>query len=92
MKKRKLKAKHIFMALVVCYVGYTLVSQQIMISRIKKDINTYGQENKKIEESNAYLKDQIEFAKTKEYKERMARERIGLVLPGEKVYVIDYQK
>lgn len=91
MKKKRFKLKPIIYGLIVCYVGYIFVSQQFMINRIKGDIDKYNQENKKVEESNAYLKDQIEFAKTNEYKEKVARERIGLIKPGETVYIIDSQ-
>lgn len=92
MKKRKFKFRHFLVLLVIGYVGYVFVSQQFMILRIKGDIEKYKKENKKIEDSNAYLMDQIEFAKTKEYKERMGRERIGLIMPGETVYIIDHKK
>jgi cell division protein FtsB len=89
MKKRKLKLKHVIYALLVCYVGYTFVSQQFMINRMKDNIDKYTQQNDKIVESNKYLKDQIEYAKTQEYKEKVAREKMGLIKPGETVYVID---
>lgn len=88
MKKRKFKLKHLLFLAVLCYVGYTLTSQQLMINRIKGELNKYNEQNKKIEESNKYLKDQIEYAKTNEYKEKVAREKIGLIKPGEIVYVI----
>jgi cell division protein FtsB len=88
-KKRKLRVKHFLVGVVLCYIGYILISQQFMMMRIQKDIEKFSQENKKVEEDNAYLRDQIEYASTDEYKERMARERIGLVKPGETVYIID---
>lgn len=91
MKKRKFKFRYVIYGLLMCYVGYVLLNQQLMISRIKNDISKYAQQNQKVQESNAYLKDQIEFAKTEEYKEKVARERIGLIKPGETVYIIDNQ-
>jgi cell division protein FtsB len=62
------------------------------INRMRDDISKYDLENKKVEEANQYLNDQIEFAKTDEYKEKMARERIGLIKPGETVYIINEEK
>jgi len=89
MKKRKFRIRHVLLAIIIFYVGYTFINQQIMISRISQDIKKYGEQNKKLEGSNDNFKDQIEYAKTKEYKERMARERIGLIMPGETVYIIN---
>ena len=91
MKKRKFKFRYVIYGLLMCYVGYVLINQQLMISRIKNDISKYTEQNQKVQESNAYLEDQIEFAKTEEYKEKVARERIGLIKPGETVYIIDNQ-
>lgn len=91
MKKRRFKFKHIIYGLLICYLGYVFISQQAAIGRVKSDIDKYAEQNRKVEESNASLKDQIEFAQTDEYKERMARERIGLIMPGEVVYIIDEQ-
>lgn len=92
MKKKRFKFKYIFYVMLLCYVGYTLVSQQMTINRMRDDILKYDQQNKKIEDANQYLKDQIEFAKTDEYKEKMAREKIGLIKPGETVYIINKEK
>lgn len=90
MKKRKFRVVSLLIVIISCYVGYTLFQQQVMINRINKDIEMLSKEYKDEEDANAFLKEQIEFAKTKEYKERMARERIGLIMPGETVYIIDY--
>lgn len=91
MKKKKFKIKRIIYVLIICYIGYSLVDQQIMINRINNDISKYTEQSKKVQESNESIKDQIEFAKTDEYMERAAREKIGLIRPGETVYVIDEQ-
>jgi len=88
MKKRKIKFKAVFIGILVCYLGYIIISQQMAILRIKRDIEKYSAENKRIEEENSYLKDEIEYAGTDEYIEKMARERLGLIKDGETVYVI----
>jgi len=89
MKKRRLKFRHVIVMAVIIYVGYTLVSQQIIINRLNKDLERYSAENKKIEDANALLMDQIRYADTDEFLERVARERMGLIKPGETVYVIE---
>ena len=61
MKKRIFKPMNLLLILGVCYLGYILVSQQIIINRIQGQINEADQENKKIEESNEYLNDKTYF-------------------------------
>jgi cell division protein FtsB len=89
MKKRRFNLKYVIYGLVFCYVGYILVSQQFAINRVNGDVEKYSGQNKKIEESNSYLKDQIQFAQTDEFKEKIAREKIGLIMPGETMYIIN---
>ena len=73
MKKRIFKPMNLLLILGVCYLGYILVSQQIIINRIQGQINEADQENKKIEESNEYLNDKIKYA---------------LIKPGEIIYIL----
>lgn len=89
MKKRRFGLKFVIYGLVFCYIGYILVSQQIAINRVNNDIQKYAEQNKKVEDSNSYLKDQIQFAQTDEFKEKIAREKIGLIMPGETMYIIN---
>jgi cell division protein FtsB len=92
MKKRKFRIRHLLFAIVICYFGYVLVNQQLTIMRMKNDINKYSEQNSKLTEENENIKNQIDFAQTDEYKERLARERMGLIKPGETVYVIDEEE
>lgn len=89
MKKKKLRLRHLVYAVAAGLLIYTLVNQQIMIQNKKKEISNYTKQYNELQGKNDILKDKIEFAKTNEYKERMARERIGLILPGETVYMFD---
>jgi Septum formation initiator len=89
MKNKKFKLRHVICLIVLCCISYTVVKQQIMISSKRKEIQQYSDEYKEIQNQNSILKDEIEFAKTDEYKERMARERMGLIKPGETVYIFD---
>lgn len=88
MKKKK-RFRYIFLILGIFYVAYTLVNQQIMINRKKAEIEKQKAEHKRIEERNLLIKDQIQFAETDEFKAKAARERIGLILPGETVYIFN---
>jgi cell division protein FtsB len=89
MKKRKFKFRYILFVLVICYLGYTYTQQQAIIDHNNKDLQGLTQQLNKLQDTQSSLKDQIEFAKSNDYKEKMARERMGLIKPGETVYIFD---
>lgn len=86
MKKRKLYKK-LLILLVLIYEIFTLVNQQ-------KVINQYTSNSKelasKIEEQENYKKELVaekDNVNSKEYIEQMAREKLDMYYPNEKVYV-----
>ncbi len=86
MKKRKLYKK-LLILLVLIYVIFTLVNQQ-------KVINQYTSNSKelasKIEEQENYKKELVaekDNVNSKEYIEQMAREKLDMYYPNEKIYV-----
>ena len=86
MKKRKLYKK-LLILLVLIYAIFTLVNQQ-------KVINQYTSNSKelasKIEEHETYKKELVaekDNVNSKEYIEQMAREKLDMYYPNEKVYV-----
>jgi cell division protein ftsL len=86
MKKRKLYKK-LLILLVLIYAIFTLVNQQ-------KVINQYTSNSKelasKIEEQENYKKELVaekDNVNSKEYIEQMAREKLDMYYPNEKVYV-----
>lgn len=89
MKRRKFRIRHIILAAAVFFMMYTLIEQQLTIVRKKAEISKYNQEYKKLQSENEDMKDKIEYSKTDEYKEEMAREMMGLIKQGETVYILD---
>ena len=86
MKKRKLY-KRLLILLVLIYAIFTLVNQQ-------KVINQYTANSKelasKIEEQEAYNKELVaekENVNSKEYIEQIAREKLDMYYPNEKIYI-----
>lgn len=89
MKKKRFRIRHLLYAVAAGLIIYTLINQQIIISTKQKQISSYNKQYNQLQDENKGLKDEIDFSKTNDYKERMARERIGLILPGETVYIFD---
>ncbi len=86
MKKKKLY-KRLLIILVLIYAIFTLVNQQ-------KVLNQYGKNSKelasKIEEQQTYNNELVskkENVDSKEFIEQMAREKLEMYYPNEKVYI-----
>lgn len=82
-RKKKFKFTNFIVLLVIVYSSYIFVSQQIKISRIKKDISINGNKLEQLKEKNLKLQDEIKMSKSEIYVEKLARERLGLIKPGE---------
>lgn len=83
--KKKHNFKKIILVLASVYVGYILVSTQLGMIKIKKDIKVKQQELAKLKEKNQKLQDDFKFMTENPdaYKEKLARERLGLIKEGE---------
>jgi len=72
---------------VFCLIG--LIGQTVKYFSIKKDINSLEAQIKSLEGQNQQLTTSLENVKSDFYKEREARLKFGLKLPGEKVAVVN---
>ena len=86
MRKIKKPYKKIALLCIAIYVVYTLITQQ-------KTINAYNQEQKIYEKqiaeekaNNEILLETKESVNSTEYIENIAREKLGMYLPNERVY------
>lgn len=81
--KKKLSLKRILIIMASFYVGYILISTQLAMIKIKKEIEVKQQELSKLKEKNQKLQDEVNLSKTDAYIEKLARERLGLIKEGE---------
>ncbi|WP_190972224.1 septum formation initiator family protein [Clostridium sp. HV4-5-A1G] len=91
MLKIKVKWKNIFFLLLVLYIGYIFVSQQITMQNIKKQIVERKTEEQKLKVKNQKLQDEVKMSASDIYIEKLAREKLGLIKQGE-TPVIDNNK
>lgn len=91
MKKRfTLKNVAILVLLFVFFISF--VKQEVAMKNLKKDIQVQQQELDKVREKNERLKEEEAQSKSEEYIEKMARERLGMVKPGEKSVINSIKK
>lgn len=84
--KKKFKMRHLLLLLFVAYILSTLVMQQFkMISLAKEE----KQLKARIEEAmnqKTQLQNEINLLQTNDYIEKVARDELGLVKPGEYIF------
>ena len=88
MKKRKVNWLKVYIILfLTVYASYILIKQEIEINKYDKEKLYYMEQidlaNKKHEEYKHYS----EYVKSEEYIERIAREKLGMLLPEERIYI-----
>ena len=88
-KKINLKKMGIFLFVLflLSYISYTFLNQHIKLSQRKKIATDYEEKilNEKLK--GEQLKKELENSKSDEYREKMAREKLGLVKPNERVFI-----
>lgn len=87
MKKPKLRLKNIFMIAFIVYAAITIINQQFIIHELKEAEQNEISKIESIRNENDRLMEMINNATSVEYIEKMAREQLGLVKSGEKVYI-----
>ena len=88
MKKRKANwLKVCIILFLAIYSSYILIKQEIEINKYDKERMHYMEQialaNKKHEEYKHYS----EYVKSEEYIEKIAREKLGMLLPEERIYI-----
>ncbi len=86
MKKPKKKRIIIISAICFVYVSYVLISQQIQTIKYNKTIKENHEKIVQQQREIDFLAREKQAYKSDEYMERVARERLGYVKPGEKIY------
>lgn len=87
MKAAKINIKRLLMTGFIIYTVVTLANQQISIGKLATIQKEKTQTVEQIKLENQKLEELIKNANTNENIEKMAREQLGLVKAGEKVYI-----
>ena len=88
MKKRKVNwVKLCTILFLAIYAGYTFVKQEIAINEYKKQKQIYVEQITLANQKHEEYKHYSEYVKSEEYIEKIAREKLGMLLPEERVYI-----
>ena len=84
-KPRTVKLTGLWLVVLLLVISFAIRQSEVI--RIKRRIEEAQAEINYLRISNSALEQQIETMKTEEYIEQMAREKLGLVMPGEVQYI-----
>lgn len=87
-KDGRRRAARIILAICFLYVLVLLVDQQLQIASVGSQRAEIARQIAVLKEANAALERELELLRTNAYVERVAREQLGLIKPGEIPYVI----
>ena len=87
MKIIKKHYKKILICIVVAYVISILISQQKILNSYNSEIKSYETQIAKEQETKKALIEIKENINSPEYIEQVAREKLGMYLPNERVYI-----
>lgn len=77
----------VLVGLFVLYFIYIMIWQQVMLSKKNKEIDALEEKISAAAQQTEQLKEQLSSMEDPEYIERIAREKLGLVRPNERVFV-----
>ena len=85
--KKTLTLKKIAVVVIILVCSIAIIKQQFSMYRVKQDVIENEKKLEEIQKQNALLEAELESAmnQTDEYLEQLARERLGMVKPGEQV-------
>ena len=69
------------------YMGYILVNQQVRLNQLNNEITYFDREIQEANLETEKLNDTLASISDDEYMEEVARERLGLVMPSEMIFM-----
>ena len=87
MKKFKKLAKFIILTILIIYVSLTFINQQKTLNQYTKNYEDLTSQIEKQKEYNEQLSKKKEDIESNDFIEDMAREKLDMYLPNEKVYM-----
>ncbi len=81
------KILNLVIILVIIYFIFTFINQQLKLNSYNKDISYYSTQIEELEEKQEELLATQDNVNSKDYIEKVAREKLDMYLPNETVYI-----
>jgi cell division protein DivIC len=85
--EKKLILKKVIIVGFIIFFAFSYIKQSITMNRIQKEIDEKQSQLNDVKQKNERLQDEVEKinSNSSDYLEKLARERLGMIKPGEKV-------
>ena len=80
---KKINVKKLILFLAIVYIAVIFINQRITMHKVRDQISEKKIELKEVKEKNQKLQDEVKLSKSKDYIEKLARERLRLIKKGE---------
>jgi len=87
MRKKVNWLKVCLLTFLLIYATYTLIKQEIEIKKYEKEKLAYIEQIDLAKKKHDEYKHYSEYVNTDEYIEKIAREKLGMLLPEERIYI-----
>lgn len=88
--QRRIDMKRRELVIIICilvFFGAIFIKQQIIINRLNREYKQFDDQLSKIKMQNEQLNEQFNIMKREDYIEKLARDKLGLVKPGEILFI-----
>ncbi len=79
--------KKVLLVIAICYIVSIFITQQKTLTTYKAEINRYEEKIEQAKENKDSLVAMKDNVNSPEYIEKIAREKLGMYLPNERVYI-----
>lgn len=83
MKKKKL----VVLLLVIVFFGAIFIKQQLIINKLNREYDEYKDQLARVQQQTDQLNEQLKIMQREDYIEKLAREKLRLVKPGEMLFI-----
>ena len=87
MKKNKKILRNVFIVAIIIYIAFVIINQQKTLNEYSQDTEDLTQQIASEEEKNNDLNQQKDNVNSLEFIEEMAREKLDMYYPNERVYM-----
>ena len=87
MKRKVNWPKFLIILFFTIYAGWVLIKQEIEIKKYEKEKISYMEQINLAKQRHEECKNYSEYVNSDEYIEKIAREKLGMLLPEERVYI-----
>ena len=87
MKKRRNWLKIFIILFLAVYASYSLVKQEVEMKKYEKEKASYMEQIDLAKQKQEEYRNYSEYINSEEYIEKIAREKLGMLLPEERIYI-----